>query len=113
MTGGSSQKFDFGTFLQDYAGKDIMDINLTELEDSGEITSLKTFIEFVNDSYNIIRSWDLRSKEGNIMDDFLFFQAFYLRIFNNPKTFLESKILERDDKRLSFYKTMVLLIFCR
>ena len=36
-----------------------------------------------------------------MMNDFLFFHAFYLRIFNNPNTFLDSKV-ERDEKRLQF-----------
>ena len=44
-------------------------------------------ITYINETLNILINRDLTGQDTSAMNTFLFFHAFYLRIFNNPKNF--------------------------
>ena len=112
LKGGSNDPGAGFGFMSTYVNEDITKMNFKEMEDMGQAFSLENFVMQINNTVANLISWRPESKDPGMLETFLFLQAFYLRINNNPTSFLVENVLERDEKFLKFVHSQVKFIVC-
>ena len=89
------------SLLGTYAGKDIEEMDFKQTEDPGKMFSFGNMITYINETLNILINRDLMDKTL-LPRTHSYFSMLYLRIFNNPKTFFNENVLDRDENILKF-----------
>ena len=92
----------------DFLSKDISEIDIEEYFGMKSFTSIDLFTQFLNQCFDYIFELDIASMDQGQMDNYLFIYVVFLRGFNKPRTFLDEKILDKDNELMeNFYSQSI------
>ena len=92
----------------DFLSKDISEIDIEEYFGMKSFTSIDLFTQFLNQCFDYIFELDIASMDQGQMDIYLFIYVVFLRGFNKPRTFLDQKILDKDNELMeNFYSQSI------